>query len=451
MLSSMPVDKARQKVIREYMRKQEQDAIPKGGLPSDKLIIKGSVQRCPIYTLDIHELAFNKTNGRIKAEVVEKESELGRQLDLFVKEEQEIIRQILLSIRSEENNKIKEELRRDGQLRAGIITCDGIVVNGNRRKAILKELYDETHDNKFKYLDVQVLPSDITKAELWLIEAGIQMSAPQQLDYSPINHLLKLREGINAGLNMDDMAARIYGVTRDKIEDDLERLNLIDEYLSEFLQKEGRYYLVKNSNEHFIDLQNISSWAKRPRGRVRADWDWEESDINELKLVAFYYIRMRYSHWRIRDLRDIFATKASWVRAKKVFDIDTNLTKPVSVSSTSVEVAPDDNDDEDGQESTDLPVSSFEEKDLQEESHWRKQSEAGLKTIYEEAKEQEQVVKDAERPLALAKRALLNLQAIPRESEKLTEPDMDSVLSQIIERTNALRKLIGKSNKKKHK
>lgn len=287
MSSQMPNDPVRRKMIRENMKEQAETAGGSDKLPQEKLIVKGQAQRQPVYRMRLEDLAFNKANGRIKAEVLEKEVELGRYLDASSPEDQAIINKMLLEIRPDENEKIKEDLRKNGQLRPGIITCDGILINGNRRKAILGELA-KAHGEKFKYMDVQILPSDINKSELWLIEAGIQLSAPQQLDYSPINHLLKLREGVDSGLDIEVMSKRIYGVTEEKIKSDLARLDLIDEYLRDFLGKPDCYYLVKQLNEHFINLQNILSWANRPRG-TPVNWKPDKSDRTELKLVAFYY------------------------------------------------------------------------------------------------------------------------------------------------------------------
>jgi len=426
------------------MNKQEEDAGGKDKLPKDKLIVKGKADLYPIYTFNIDDLAFNKANGRIKAEVAEQEAELGRQLDILEDEDQKIIKDLLLAIRPDENDKIKEDLRKNGQMRSGIITCDGRLVNGNRRKAILEGLYDETKDDRFRYLEVQVLPSDITKAELWLIEAGIQMSAPQQLDYSPINHLLKLREGVIAGLKLDAMASRIYGVSKDQLELDLQRLDLIDEYLRDFLKKGDRYYLVRRLNEHFIDLQLILSWGQRPRGKRKA-WTWEENDINELKLVAFYYIRMGMPHLRIRGLRDIFSTKEAWLQAKKTLNVEPELTqKEREEAGLSDVTKPEEEENYESYEETGEITTTVEERDLQEEAIWRKTRQDKLKSVYEDAKEQEQIVKDSERPLALAKRALKNISAIPKKQSKLREPEMDGILAEIIKETNALRKIIKK-------
>ena len=445
MASGMPHDPARNKMIRNHLKRQEEDAGGKDRPPQQKLMVKGRAERAPVYRLNTADLAFNKSNGRIKAEVAEKEGELGRYLDIFNPDDQRVIASLLLSMRPDENEKIKQDLRKNGQLMPGIITCDGTVINGNRRKAILEELFRETKDTTYAYLDVQVLPSDITKAELWLIEAGIQLSAPQQLDYSPINHLLKLREGINAGLKIPEMVGRIYGVSEEQLNADLQRLQLIDEYLGDFQGKEGRYHLVRQRNEHFIDLQVILSWVRDPRGPVRRDWEWDESDINELKLTAFYYIRMGMAHLRIRELRDLFATQSSWLKVKEACNLNAGLSGEER-SEVGLAVTPEPGEDE-AEESQDFLgiASAVEDRDNREEELWKKKRSNKLKTFYEDAKEQVQIVRDSERPIVLARRALRNIQAIPEDPERLDEPDLDAVLSTIILETNARRKIARKN------
>ncbi|HEU6448842.1 MAG TPA: hypothetical protein VFV23_10445 [Verrucomicrobiae bacterium] len=451
----MPYDQARRKMIRDCMKEQEDHAGGKDKLPQEKLVVQGRAQREPVYRMRLEDLAFNKANGRIKAEVLEKEAELGRFLEPSSRDDQEIINKMLLEIRPDENEKISEDLKKYGQQRPGIITCDGILINGNRRKAILGELA-KAHGDKFKYMDVQVLPSDISKSELWLIEAGIQLSTPQQLDYSPINHLLKLREGIDSGLDIAEMSARIYGVSKEKIESDLARLDLIDEYLSDFLEKPNCYYLVKQLSEHFINLQNILSWADKPRG-VPMNWKPDKSDRTELKLVAFYYIRLRFPHLRIRELRDLFATEESWNEVKRALEIDAQLTEEekealgLGENAKEKEVEPIDENGSDVGADTSTFRTTAEDKDIQEEACWREKHSENLKSFYEDAKEQKQIVKDSQRPLALAKRALNMIKAIPLDRKKLTEPEIDDVLHDIILSTNELRKLLQKQRVKKNR
>lgn len=248
------------------------------------------------------------------------------------------------------------------------------------------------------------------------------------------------------------MAARIYGVSEDKIKADIDRLKLIDEYLDDFLKKRGRYHLVKQLNEHFIDLQEILNWASRPRG-VRLNWKPDKSDINELKLVAFYYIRIKFPHLRIRGLRDLFATDDSWQQVKQALTLEVKLS-PEERSELGLESAPREEIEEEEDREDTVDPSTFstvaEGVDAREEAYWKGKHEETLKSFYQDAKEQEQIVKDTERPLALAKRALRNIEAIPADRGKLLEPGIDDVLRSIIARTNDLRKMIQKPTSQQH-
>ena len=448
MASGMPHDRSRQQIIRKHMKAQEEDAGGIDRLPREKLVVKGLSQMSPVYRFELKDLVFNKANGRIAAEVKEKEAELGRSLILGVVDDEAIIRSILLSIRIYENNKIQDDLRVNGQMRPGIITADGVVINGNRRKALLEQLFKETGDGKYAYLDAQVLPTDISKSELWLIEAGIQLSAPQQLDYSPINHLLKLREGIDSGLDIPLMAKRIYGVTEDQIRSDLDRLKLIDEYLTDFIRKEGRYYLVNGLIEHFINLQNILLWVERPRGNPKRNWQWSVDDKNELKLVAFYYIRLKFPHLRIRDLREIFATQEAWEELKQTLKVPIELSKKTN-DSKNLEPASEADEDEILNEDSSDRDSNFstttEQNDLLEEVKWRDQNKPTLKAHFQDAKEQREIVKDSQKPLTLARRAVKILNAIPNDPTKIGDSEIDQELSHAIHRINELRKTIKKA------
>lgn len=448
MTVSMPFDPTKKKIIQDYMKREEEDAGGKDKLRQDKFEVKGEVYLAPIYKFSHTELAFNKANGRIHAEAIEEEVELGRSLDIWNKGDQKIIQGLLLSMDRDANEKIKTDLAKKGQIRPGIITCDGIVINGNRRKALLDEIYEETGEEKYKYLEAHVLPSNITKSELWLVEAGIQMSAPQQLDYSPINNLLKLKDGILSGLRIEDMASRIYGMTAQKIRTDLERLDLIDEYLKDFVSKPGKYYLVKGFAEHFINLQKILAWAENPRARNRIDWGPEENDINELKLVCYYYIREGFAHLRIRDLQGIFAKKDPWKNVRQAIDLNPNLEdKERTQAGLELESDTDEIDDVDNDELEDVDGTQtlIEKRDMQEEAVWRSVRKKKLKAFFEEAKEQLNIIEYTAKPIALLNRAYNNLKAIPTEPKLLTDPDMDDICRDIISITNSIRKIIRKN------
>ncbi|MCH8941916.1 MAG: hypothetical protein IIA48_05700 [Bacteroidetes bacterium] len=443
MISQIPYNESQYKTISELIKRKEKEAGGKDKLPHKKLKIRGIVENLPYYNFRTDEVYFNKANGRIKSEVLEKEAQLGRELNEINTEDQTILRELLLDINPDENEKLKEDLIVNEQFEPGIMTCDGILINGNRRKAIFEKLLSNEYE-KFRYIDVHILPPDIKKDELWLIEAGIQLSSTQQLNYSPINDLLKIKEGIDAGLDIEIMASRIYGMSKEKLERDVGRLNLINEYLSLYLEKPGKYYLVKNLAEHFIDLQNIYDWANNPRGRVPRDWTPDGSDIEELKVIGFAYIRAKFTHMRIRELRNLFVNKISWRDLKKTIKISNKLNEK-DLDEVATEPIEDIYNDNDNDVEVDLyKLNPSEKKDFAEERIWIRKNILQLKTNFENAKEQLEIKKNAEQPLTLANRALINLKGVPRDKDKLNDPKLDSAFKEIIEVTNRLRKIIKK-------
>ena len=80
------------------------------------------------------------------------------------------------------------------------------------------------------------------------------------------------------------------------------------------------------------------------------------------------------------------------------------------------------------------------EADRRYEKAWHNEVQEGLKTNFEDAKEQEYIEKDKEKPLALARRALRNIEGIPDDCPELKDSELDGVLSDIIAKINQLRK-----------
>jgi hypothetical protein len=452
MSAHMPYDVARYEKLKEILRRLDDDA-GAGGLERRKVKLQGRIELLPIYRVQTEHLLFNKQNGRIHSEVLAREAQDGRRLDASSEDDQEIIRSLLLDIRADENEKISADLQRNGQIDPGIVTCDGVVINGNRRKVLLESLYRKTSDERYRFMEVQVLPSSVTRSEVWLIEAGIQMSTSQQLDYSPINNLLKFREGINSGINEAEMAARIYGATEEQIRDDLKRLELIDEYLEHYLRKPGRYYLVSEKSEHFINLQKIVRWLKHPVGPTKRNWDPTEADENELKLVAFQYIRDGFPHMRIRELRDLFCIQSSWNELQKSIHVGADTEAAEAPEAPTVPLEGDSEDDDENGSTPDLPESATpsEVADRAAELEWKAKHDAELKRNFERAKEQQQIDRDAGQPLTLARRALRNLDGIRPDSEGFDNPDLDTTLGLIVRLVNDLRSHFLKSRPRSSK
>ena len=259
----------------------------------------------PVYRLPIRLLAFNIRNGRFAAELKARERELKRQLNPLDASDAAIIRDLLLKQDPNATEVLKEDLKKVGQTEPGIITHDGFVINGNRRMAILYELHTGEASGRFEFLDVQILPPQIDDKDMWRIEAGLQLSRDKRLVYGPVNDLLKIREGLNAGLSPDEIAATLYGGGGpEEIREKDELLKLIDSYLT-YINKPEDYVHVQRMVEHFINLLNFQQWLQKKAGAT-------PRDRHKWLLIAFEMIRSgKFGHMKIRELRDVYATKDS--------------------------------------------------------------------------------------------------------------------------------------------
>lgn len=87
---------------------------------------------------------------------------------------------------------LMEDLREHGQTDPGIITRAGILINGNTRRAALKELGQQD-------IRVGVLPSDAGFEDQQSIELSLQLRKDHKRDYSFMNFLLAIDERVQAG------------------------------------------------------------------------------------------------------------------------------------------------------------------------------------------------------------------------------------------------------------
>jgi hypothetical protein len=93
---------------------------------------------------------------------------------------------------------LKEDLREHGQNDPGIITRAGMLINGNTRRAALKELGHPS-------MRVGVLPPDASDADLLSIELSLQLRRDHRRDYSFMNFLLTLDEQARSGRKPADI------------------------------------------------------------------------------------------------------------------------------------------------------------------------------------------------------------------------------------------------------
>jgi filamentous hemagglutinin family protein len=147
-------------------------------------------------------------------------------------------------------------LETEGQRDPILITSTGIVVNGNRRLAAMRELYaaDQSPNSRYAYVKCMVLPPDTTPDEIDDIEANEQARPETKLDYDWIGDAQLVRRQINKGRDAKMVAKQLRRSEAD-IKNLLQSIDEADMYLNEWVHKPGQYSLVSGEGEQiFGDL-----------------------------------------------------------------------------------------------------------------------------------------------------------------------------------------------------
>lgn len=218
---------------------------------SGTLLLMGERQVLPVYKLPIEYVSFNVMNGRFAAEKMKIELDLGFELDNRNPEHEKYFIQLLLPNGSK-SVKLKEDIEKYGQLKPGVITHDGFLVDANRRLATLKKLNTKYPNSKYQYILVHRLPANIPQKEIYKLEVQFQIKDDLKEKYNPINDLLKIKEGLEI---MDPVElADTLGWKIRQVRDYTRRLELVDGFL-EFIGDLENYTKVLDFNEHFVDFQ----------------------------------------------------------------------------------------------------------------------------------------------------------------------------------------------------
>mgnify|MGYP006928996285 CR=1 FL=1 len=143
------------------------------------------------------------------------------------------------------------------------------------------------------------------------------MGEDDKLDYNPIEKYLKCKELKRLGFSDEDIAG-FMSEKPGQIKEWLRVLALMEEYLQEY-DYDGIYTRLEKTEGPFVDLAKyLDSYAKRGANVRNTDWAYTDSDISDLKVVCFDYIRARYEGKEFRDIAktgkegSIFSFKELW-------------------------------------------------------------------------------------------------------------------------------------------
>ena len=149
----------------------------------------GESMNCPVISIDAHELLLNHRSHRVRAQLQD-----NPQWDELKHDPQGEAAQEVIAFHIREGQEyfgaLQQSVQRDGQNNAGIVTHDGVLINGNTRAVVIREFPDPSK----QYIRVAVLPETIRPRELSLLELRLQMQKELKGEYSFTNELLFVEE-----------------------------------------------------------------------------------------------------------------------------------------------------------------------------------------------------------------------------------------------------------------
>lgn len=254
------------------------DAEVKVSKRKEQVHFRNEPKELPVVRLDIDLPIYRIKNGRTKVEQYQYIETNGLRHDFFENSEedrsvQQAQEKILLKLSKDEKASIYNELKHVAvQTEALLLTSHGVVLNGNRRLAAIRELFnsDPKTYQKFSHVNAIILPRETNESDLELLEAELQLAPETRLEYGWIERRLKLRRQIEElGISRSTIKLT-YRFKRDQeINVELQQLALAEEYLNDYLERPLAYQEVSQSEQLFTDLEKAIRGKKGSEEEVR--------------------------------------------------------------------------------------------------------------------------------------------------------------------------------------
>lgn len=294
-----------------------------------------------VFRVPIELLRFRKDNGRIASDVIDYEKTCGV-LDERNDDAQNKIRKFLERKDPGQTNDLTKSIQHAGQESPAIITCDGFLIDGNRRKMVIAKLA-KLDPEKFGTMEVVILPSGKkagdggkpTLLEIEKLENRYQLQSDGKSEYSHFDRALSIKRKIDVGLSLEDQITDdpLYANALEKDKTKaikelynkyLRPLECIDRYLRQF-GREGQYSTISTSQYDpkgrwyaFLDYSlKYHSTFKKDGWLIENDIN--ENEIGTLETAAFNIIRLRIipSMKKVHSIMRDFPKYCSNTKARK--------------------------------------------------------------------------------------------------------------------------------------
>ncbi|CAN5434978.1 hypothetical protein BH09SUM1_BH09SUM1_28120 [soil metagenome] len=318
---------------------------------------------------------------------------------------------------------IVQKLKKDRrQMEPLLVTSSGVVVNGNRRLAAMRELSAEAPGiYPFNPVQVQVLPPGLTSQELQKIEFQLQMQQETKLPYDWAIQCLSVRELAEAGTTHPEIIHMMRLDKPSEVQDMINRLNEAELYLSEYLKTPENYSAIEKQEQQFFELQKALD---------------RKTDAGEKELARkMCHVLTKHSRdldTRVYDFKIAFGTKVREVAERLAERMDIDLPAEVgSVSGSTADAQEDDifANEEAAQGGARLGVVR---QILSDVDRSQELAEA-IADICVEIKEESRGDEDARKPLKLVKKAKSQLSSVVlQNASRETIADIRAELSEVI-------------------
>ena len=227
-------------------------------------LFPGQKTELPVINIPIDLPLYRMSNGRTQTMQLEWLSENSTNDDFFKNGQEDIEAQrqqheFLFSQAQREiegsTAKIIDVIASQGQTEPLIISKQGIVLNGNRRLAAMRELFAEDSNtyNNFGNIRVAVLPP-LSEQEELEFETRLQMQVETRLDYSWTDEAMVIERHREFNRTFDQIKAIMNERRASTVENNLNALNEGRRYLREWLKKPHAYTELADKEQIFKDL-----------------------------------------------------------------------------------------------------------------------------------------------------------------------------------------------------
>ncbi len=184
--------------------------------------------------------------------------------------------ELLLQLAKESKANIYAHLERSKeQTEPLIVTVAGVVLNGNRRLAAVRDLYsrDSQEFRAFEHVEVAVLPPEANEDDLAQLETDLQIAPDYRLDYGWVEEARGLRYQLEV-LKWDMAKAQQHWQSgKEELNRRLSQLAAAEEYL-ERIGKPKRYELVKDDDlalQALLRSQSPKARGNESPARIKAE------------------------------------------------------------------------------------------------------------------------------------------------------------------------------------